>query len=224
MAQLISDLDQQRQPPPSTPCIFKHVVTGEKREYSLNFNESLHDLILAVTEPIRNDFNLESFELVYVDDHENGPAILPNKNIILKNVFSVEHAAFYIRPVDHPSPTTSQCPVCYQNFTEELPRHYQCEHGLCTSCFDEWSRRATSCPLCRQPRNFIPEHNPADNIVHIYDWLTHTWSTDITHFAHDIELMGIHHTYPTSTNLQMLANVAMNYIENPTGGELPTSN
>lgn len=223
MAQLISDLEQQRQPPSSTPCIFKHVVTGEKREYSLNFNESLHDLILAVTEPIRSDFNLENFELVYADEHENGPAILPNKNIILKNVFSIEHAAFYIRPVVHPSPTTGQCPVCYQNFTEELPRHYQCEHGLCTSCFDEWSRRATTCPLCRQPRNSIPEHIEYRPGEHMYDWNANTWLTNITHSEYNIAFTDILPYHPP-TNLQMLANVAMNYIENSTGGELPINN
>ena len=42
----------------------------------------------------------------------------------------------------------STCPVCYDEF-RFMGRNYRCDHLLCRSCFQDWSARNQSCPVCR---------------------------------------------------------------------------
>lgn len=52
------------------------------------------------------------------------------------------------REVYRLNPRIDECPVCYD--TKDVGNYYACEHGICGSCFINWSEHAHStCPMCR---------------------------------------------------------------------------
>lgn len=46
------------------------------------------------------------------------------------------------------TPTICECPVCY-NEKETFEGFYSCSHSFCRGCFDKWTNKNKSCPLCR---------------------------------------------------------------------------
>lgn len=42
---------------------------------------------------------------------------------------------------------SGECPVCYD--TKDILCYYKCKHHICDSCYTEWIKCKTSCPICR---------------------------------------------------------------------------
>jgi len=56
---------------------------------------------------------------------------------------------------------TNECPVCYDTIT--VLDFYDCQHGICTSCFESWKdANHHTCPMCRA------NYSTYDNGINVY--------------------------------------------------------
>jgi len=42
-----------------------------------------------------------------------------------------------------------ECPCCYELFNNDV-KYYNCNHSICSNCFNDWNTRSSTCPLCRE--------------------------------------------------------------------------
>jgi hypothetical protein len=42
----------------------------------------------------------------------------------------------------------NECPVCYEK--KALKNNFDCIHGLCITCYNQWSNYDNTCPMCRK--------------------------------------------------------------------------
>lgn len=60
------------------------------------------------------------------------------------------------------------CAICLDPFGDAFVKNLPCEHTFHKRCFSEWSRRAHTCPTCRQPFRQIPRFR-VETIVNVYE-------------------------------------------------------
>jgi hypothetical protein len=62
-----------------------------------------------------------------------------------------------------PDEDTTECSICYDSVNNGSSFLTMCNHVFCKKCFNKWTRKNDSCPLCRAIVK--PQQPPAEEVV-----------------------------------------------------------
>lgn len=70
-----------------------------------------------------------------------------------------------------PAEDTCECSVCYERVNNHASIRTICNHVFCKKCFQKWTRKNVSCPLCRTVVKPTPQQE-CDETLNDVDFFT----------------------------------------------------
>lgn len=164
--------------PSMTRVCCKLMNTGQVKHYDIDSYQTITQMLSVIKPLININFNLSNHRLkcengcILLNSVDKINKKFSSNFVILTIIpdymYSKPECIFYnsksksdrisylikqdaIKKIQHfyRSIFKKECPCCYELFNNNV-KYYNCNHSICSNCFNDWNTRCATCPLCRE--------------------------------------------------------------------------